>query len=96
MVTTFLDDKRRKTGVKSYSASVQVDITAPQAVVFEHIMPIDLASIFTGYGLLPAVVGTRDQIGAWDAAGQSRTVLMSDGSCAQEQLTAYEYPNYFS
>ena len=96
MITTFLDDKGWKTGVKSCSTSVQADIAAPQTMVFEHIMPVDLTSIFTGYGPLPAVVGTRDQTGAWDAAGQTRTVIMSDGSSAQEQLTAYEYPNYFS
>ena len=96
MIITFLDDQGWKTGVKSCSASVQADIAAPQTMVFEHIMPVDLTSIFTGYGPLPAVVGTRDQTGAWDAAGQTRTVIMSDGSSAQEQLAAYEYPNYFS
>jgi hypothetical protein len=40
---------------------------------FCFIAPIDLTTIFRGYGPLPAVVGTTDQTGAWDAAGQSRT-----------------------
>ena len=96
IITIPLNNKERKTSVKSCLASVQADIAAPQSVVFERIMPVDLTSIFTGYGPLPAVVGTRDQTGTWDAAGQTRTVIMSDGSSAQEQLTAYEYPNYFS
>jgi hypothetical protein len=41
---------------------------------------------------LPSVKGTRNQTGGWDAAGQTRTVELSDGSSAQEALTAYKYP----
>jgi hypothetical protein len=78
------------------SATVEVDIKANQSVVFEHIVPIDLTSIFMGYGPLPAVTGIKNQTGAWDAAGQTRTVLLSDGSSAQELLKKYEYPHYFS
>lgn len=78
------------------SATVEADIKANQSVVFEHIVPIDLASIFRGYGPLPAVTNTQNQTGAWDAAGQTRTVLLSDGSSARELLTKYEYPHYFS
>jgi Polyketide cyclase / dehydrase and lipid transport len=80
----------------SLSAEVQVTANADQAAVFAHIVPIDLGSIFTGYGPLPAVTGTQDQVGAWDAVGQTRTVNLSDGSSAQELLTAYERPSYFS
>ncbi len=82
--------------MKSYSTSVQVDIAAPQAAAFDHIVPGELTSIFTGYGPLPAVVGTRDQTGGWDAAGQTRTVLLAGGSSAHEQLTEYTYPQSFS
>jgi hypothetical protein len=35
---------------------------------FCFIAPIDLTTIFRGYGPLPAVVGSIDQTGAWDAA----------------------------
>ena len=82
--------------MKTYSASVEADINAPQKKTFEHIVPIDLTSIFKGYGPLPAVLGTRDQKGAWNEAGQTRTVVMSDGSSAQELLTEYDYPSHFS
>jgi hypothetical protein len=82
--------------MKSYSASVQADIAAPQAAAFDCIVPIDLTSIFTGYGPLPAVVGTRDQTGGWDAAGQTRTVLLAGGSSAHEQITDYTHPSHFS
>jgi hypothetical protein len=77
-------------------AEVEITIAAPLEAVFEWIVPIDLTSIFTGYGPLPAIIGTRDQTGGWDAVGQTRTVLLSDGSSASEGLTAYHYPNYFA
>ncbi len=78
------------------STIVQTTVTANQAAAFEHIVPIDLTSIFQGYGPLPSVTGTQNQVGAWDTAGQTRTVHFSDNSSAQEILTKYEYPNYFS
>ncbi len=79
----------------STAAEVQAIVEAPVEKAFEHIVPIDLTSIFTGYGPLPAVVGTRNQTGGWNAASQTRTVLLSDGSSAQEALTEYEYPTRF-
>ena len=75
---------------------VSTVINANQAETFTHIAPIDLTSIFTGYGPLPAVVGTKDQTGQWDEAGQTRTVELSDGSTAQEKLNTYAHPTYFS
>lgn len=82
--------------MRSTAAEVQTTIEAPAEKAFEHIVPIDLTSIFTGYGPLPAVTGTQHQTGGWNAAGQTRTVLLSDGSSAQEALTAYEYPARFA
>jgi len=78
------------------SAIVTTEVAVSQIDAFEYNVPIDLTSIFTGYGPLPAVTGTKNQTGAWDGAGQTRTVLLSDGSSAQEILTKYEHPNYFS
>jgi hypothetical protein len=80
----------------SIAATVSTEVNSNQVKSFEHIVPIDLASIFTGYGPLPAVTGTKDQVGDWDAVGQTRTVYLSDGSSAQEVLTKYEHPHYFS
>lgn len=82
--------------MKETVSTVDIHIAAPREAVFLHIVPIELAGIFTGYGPLPAVLGTRGQTGAWDGAGQERTVLLSDGSTAHEQLTAYEKPQRFA
>jgi hypothetical protein len=78
------------------AATVQTTIEATTEEAFLHIVPIDLASIFTGYGPLPSVTKTLNQTGSWDAAGRSRTVVFSDGSSAVETLTSYEYPNRFA
>jgi len=75
---------------------VSTEVDVDQIKAFEHIVPIDLSSIFTGYGPLPAVTGTTNQMGGWDAAGQTRTVHLSDGSMAQEELNEYKHPQYFS
>lgn len=85
-----------KVTMRSTAAEVQICIAAPRDKAFSLIVPIDLTTIFTGLGPLPAVKGTRDQTGKWDAAGQTRTVLLSDGSSAQEALTAYQLPLHFA
>jgi hypothetical protein len=78
------------------AATVSTTIEASIDEAFGQIVPIDLTSIFTGYGPLPAVMQTRDQSGAWDAAGRTRNVAFSDGSTARESLPEYEYPHRFA
>jgi hypothetical protein len=78
------------------AATVSTTIDASIEDAFRQIVPIDLRSIFTGHGPLPSVTQTRDQSGAWDAAGRTRTVVFSDGSTARESLTAYESPHRFA
>ncbi len=80
----------------SFSTSVEtiIDVSCEQA--FLGVVPINLSSIFTGFGPLPAVTGVTDQVGDWDAVGQTRSVLFSDGSLAKERLTEYKNPQYFS
>ncbi|PJI95548.1 polyketide cyclase/dehydrase/lipid transport protein [Acidovorax sp. 69] len=80
----------------TFSATVQTRIKASPALAFQHIAPMDPRALFTGYGPLPAVTGTSDQTGAWDAPGQTRTVALSDGSSAQEGLKHYHPAQYFS
>ena len=78
------------------SVTIETTVSADQTSAFEHIVPIDLTSIFKGYGLLPSVINTQNQVGAWNTAGQTRTVHLSDKSSVQEMLTKYESPHYFS
>lgn len=80
----------------SASATVITTVEASREKTFLHIVPIDLTSIFTGYGPLPSVTKTLNQTGPWDAAGRTRNVVFSDGSTARETLTSYEYPSRFA
>ena len=79
----------------STATTAQTTINAARAQAFGHIVPIDLSSIFTGFGPLPSVLRTLDETGPWDSAGRSRTVVFSDGSSATESLTGYDFPNSF-
>ena len=69
---------------------------APLEQAFDVIAPIDLASIFTGYGPLPGVRGVRDQSGDWDHVGAQRVVELTDGNEARERITHFEPPGYFA
>jgi hypothetical protein len=56
----------------------------------------DPVRFYPKYGLLPAVVEVRDQTGAWDAPGQSRTLILGDGSTVVERLRVVDAPRRFS
>jgi hypothetical protein len=82
--------------LKTISSSVSAEVGVNTLDAFSHVVPIDLTSIFKGYGLLPAVIGVEAQTGKWDAIGQTKTVHLSDGSSVKELLTQYQRPDYFS
>jgi hypothetical protein len=78
------------------SSMVSTEVSVNSIEAFCHVVPIDLTSIFKGYGLLPAVMGTSAQTGDWDAVGQKKTVHLSDGSNVSEMIIEYQKPDYFS
>jgi Polyketide cyclase / dehydrase and lipid transport len=71
-------------------------VPVPPAAAFDGMMPIDLSTIFTGLGPLPAVTGTVDQTGSWDHVGVSRKPVLSDGTTVYEQITEYTRPKSFA
>jgi hypothetical protein len=77
------------------AVTVEADVRLPLLDAFRRVQPIDLAKIFPRYGPLPAVMGTVME-GGWDHVGARRTVQLSDGSSAQEELTAYLEPSHFA
>lgn len=74
------------------SVTVRQTAHATPAQAFDAVIPVALETIFRGYGPLPAVTGVRDQVGAWDAAGNTRTVLLKGGGTMSEELTRVERP----
>jgi hypothetical protein len=77
------------------AVTVEGSARAPRERAFRAIAPVHLPEIFTGYGPLPGVVSTRDQKGGWDHVGATRTVELTDGSEAREEITSYDEPSHF-
>ena len=64
---------------------------------FGGTLPIPLPTIFRRrYGPIPPIKQVRDQTGAWDAPGQTRTVMLAGGGSMQEELTRVDPPRSFS
>ena len=49
--------------------------------------PLTPVGYFPKFGLLPAVLEVRNQTGKWDAPGQSRQLMLSDGGWVVETTT---------
>ncbi len=62
---------------------------------FHGTLPIPLPEIFgRWYGPIPPIKKVRDQTGDWDAAGQSRSLILVGGS-VREELTSVDPPRSF-
>lgn len=78
--------------------SITLTVTLPGAPdeVFDAVTAEDvLPKVLTGYGPLPAVVGTRNLSGPWDQPGSRRTVVLADGATATEEVTGQARPHGF-
>jgi hypothetical protein len=80
------------------SVVVEQSRAIPIAVedAFSRTLPLPLPQVFTSwYGPIPPIKGVREQTGEWDAAGQTRVVLMVGGGSAREELTSVDPPGSF-
>jgi hypothetical protein len=74
--------------------SLVIPVPADQA--FHRTLPAPLPEIFRRWhGPFPPVKEVREQTGAWDAAGQTRTVLLVGGGSTREELTSVDPPQAF-
>jgi hypothetical protein len=71
-------------------------IPVSQEAAFRGTVPIPLPTLFhRWYGPIPPIKAVRDQTGAWDAVGQTRTVVLTGGGSMREELTSYDAPASF-
>ena len=71
-------------------------IPVPVAEAFHRTLPMPLPDLFKRWhGPIPPIKEVRDQIGAWHAAGQTRTVLLAGGGSMHEELTSVDPPRSF-
>jgi hypothetical protein len=78
--------------VSTRSASATAHVDAPPHEVFPRLTQHDATRFYPRSGVLPAVVAVRDQTGGWDAAGQTRTLVLSDGGTVRETLRVVTEP----
>ncbi len=82
---------------RNITATVEAEMDATVARVFDFVVAEDvLPRVLTGYGLVPAVVGTSGNTGPWDIPGSVRTVHLKGGDTAQEEVTEWVRPSYFA
>jgi polyketide cyclase/dehydrase/lipid transport protein len=63
---------------------------------FAGTLPIPLPRIFSHwYGPIGPIKEVRDQTGDWDAAGQTRLVLLTPSGSFHEELTSLDPPHSF-
>ncbi|BBX95324.1 SRPBCC family protein [Mycobacterium lacus] len=78
--------------VVEQSRAIPVTVEA----AFGGTLPISLPLICSHwYGPIPPIKEVRDQTGAWDAAGQTRVVMMVGGGSVREELTSVDPPRSF-
>lgn len=66
------------------------------ARAFDAVLALPLPYLFEHrYAAIPPVKQVRDQ-GAWDAPGQTRTIVLGDGGTILETLTEVERPDTFA
>ncbi len=64
--------------------------------VFDVLMAVPLEQVFTHRrGPISPIRAVRDAPPTWDAVGQTRTILLSDGNRMREALTSVDRPRSF-
>ncbi|MEO8262245.1 MAG: SRPBCC family protein [Pseudolysinimonas sp.] len=78
------------------SAKVEGFAPAKPDRTFAIMTPSDPTRFYPKTGLIPGIVKVHDQTGAWDAVGQSRKLILSDGGTVIERLKVVDSPRRFA
>jgi hypothetical protein len=69
---------------------------ATLAATWNAATPLTPVGYYPKSGLLPAVVEVRNQTGGWDAPGQTRQLMLSDGGWVIEHTDVVDRPGFFA
>jgi polyketide cyclase/dehydrase/lipid transport protein len=83
-------------GSRGHGARVEAIAPADPTRTFDVLTPSDPARFYPRFRVIPAVIAVTDQTGDWDAAGQTRTLHLSDGSTVVETTTDVNRPGFFA
>lgn len=78
-----------------FATTVTATVPTDLPTTFQHLTGMDVPAVFRGAGPLPAVTAVHNQTGDWNAVGQTRTIVLSDHSTANETLDNYQFPHTF-
>lgn len=82
------------------ATTVTVSIAAPREAFYAWLVPgvffDELETVLHGAAGLPGVTKTTGTTGPWDVPGSSRTIHLTDGNTAREEVTAANAPDYFA
>jgi hypothetical protein len=78
------------------TAIAELVASASPAQTWASATPLTPVGYYPKSGLLPAVIEVRDQTGKWDAPGQTRQLMLSDGGWVIEQTTDVEPYGFFA
>ena len=72
------------------------DIPVDVQQAYDGTLPMPLPTLFRRwYGPIPPIKRVLNQTGEWDAAGKTRTVLLTGGGSMVEELTHVDPPHAF-
>jgi hypothetical protein len=78
------------------TAVAELVATASITQSWNSATPLTPVGYYPKSGILPAVIEVRDQSGKWDAPGQTRQLMLSDGGWVVEQTTNVEPYGFFA
>jgi hypothetical protein len=80
----------------SASAEVELVTKASLETTWDVATPLTPVGFYPKFGPLPAVIEVKNQTGGWDAAGQTRQLMLSDGGSVIEHTRYVERPSFFA
>jgi hypothetical protein len=81
--------------LRGFGATVTALAPASPSQTFAIMTPVDPSRFYGRFRVIPATTAVRDQTGAWDAEGQTRQLLLSDGGSVVETLKSVQPPYRF-
>jgi hypothetical protein len=90
------DEGGNRMSTRGSIAIAELVTSASRAQAWNTATPLSPVGYYPKSGLLPAVTEVRNQTGKWDAPGQTRQLMLSDGGWVIEQTTNVEPVEFFA
>jgi Polyketide cyclase / dehydrase and lipid transport len=89
-------DRVAVVSARGSTAIAELTAAASRVQTWSIVTPLSPVGYYPRFGILPAVLEVRNQTGSWDKPGQTRTLLLSDGSSVLEHTMNVEPYGFFA